>query len=257
MRLTKSLENEYRQLYTSCEARSNRFQIVDSIVDSVENNQARYESVAASVGVPWYVIAAIHNLESSQRFDRHLHNGDKLNKRTVHVPAGRPANGEPPFTWEESAIDALKLRKLDRVSQWTLARTLFELEGYNGWGYRKFHPEIKSPYLWGFSNHYSKGKYVADGTWSETAKSKQCGAVVLIRRLEQREIIIPLVADTTTDDVFLYYSTLKVDRSEDLQRFLNTFADVSLRIDGQPGEKTSNATKRVFGFRLVGDPREN
>ena len=85
-----------------------------------------------------------------------------------------------------SAADALKLRKIDRVADWSLARILYELEGYNGWGYRKFHQHVKSPYLWSFSNHYTQGKYIADGTWSDTAVSGQGGAAVLIKRLEQR-----------------------------------------------------------------------
>ncbi len=42
-----------------------------------------------------------------------------------------------------------------------------------------------SPYLWSFSTHYQCGKYVADGRWSETAVSKQCGAAVLLRRLAE------------------------------------------------------------------------
>ncbi len=48
-----------------------------------------------------------------------------------------------------------------------LPGTLYKIEGYNGWGYRMKHPQVYSPYLWGFSNHYQKGKYIADGTWSD------------------------------------------------------------------------------------------
>jgi peptidoglycan hydrolase-like protein with peptidoglycan-binding domain len=44
---------------------------------------------------------------------------------------------------------------------------------------------VKSPYLWSFSNHYTKGKYVGDGRWSETAVSQQCGAMVLLKRLQE------------------------------------------------------------------------
>ena len=46
-------------------------------------------------------------------------------------------------------------------------QTLYELERYNGFGYRDRRPQVLSPYLWSFSNHYSRGKYVADGRFSD------------------------------------------------------------------------------------------
>ena len=48
-------------------------------------------------------------------FNRHLHNGDPLSSRTTHIPQNRPVKGKPPFTWEESTIDVLKHKRLDRV----------------------------------------------------------------------------------------------------------------------------------------------
>ena len=86
-------------------------------------------------------------MESSLNFKRHLHNGDPLTARTVHVPSGRPRQGDPPFTWEQSAADALTLRNLGPRTDWSLSGTLYALEGYNGWGYRRYHPEVFSPYL--------------------------------------------------------------------------------------------------------------
>ena len=122
-------------------------------------------------------------MESSMNFKRHLHNGDPLSGRTIRVPAGRPLAGTPPFTWDESASDALILRKINQWKDWTIEGTLYQIEGYNGWGYRLHHPSVLSPYLWSFSNHYIKGKYIADGTWSDTAISNQCGAAVLLKYL--------------------------------------------------------------------------
>jgi lysozyme family protein len=52
-----------------------------------------------------------------------------------------------------------------------------------------WHPEVKSPYLWSFSNHYTKGKYVADGHFDSNAVSQQCGGMVLLKRMEQRGLI--------------------------------------------------------------------
>ncbi len=65
--------------------------------------RARYGSVAARTGVPWPVIAVIHERECSQDWAGSLAQGDPWDKISVHVPAGRG-----PFkSWEEAAVDAL------------------------------------------------------------------------------------------------------------------------------------------------------
>jgi lysozyme family protein len=129
-------------------------------------------------------IGPAHNRESSLRFNAHLHCGDPLNARTVHVPKGRPKTGNPPFTWEESAIDALTMppHSLDRVPAWTIERTLYELEKYNGWGYLG---KGNSPYLWAGTSEYHGGKYVADGVYSASAWDKQLGCVAVIKALAE------------------------------------------------------------------------
>jgi lysozyme family protein len=38
------------------------------------------------------------------------------------VPAGRPAAGSPPFTWEQSAADALELAGIASVKDWSVPR---------------------------------------------------------------------------------------------------------------------------------------
>ena len=48
-------------------------------------------------------------------------------------------------------------------------------------------------------------------------------------------------------------ATLK--RVEDLQRWLNTFPGVFVKVDGIPGNDTSLAYKRVTGAYLPGDSR--
>jgi lysozyme family protein len=39
--------------------------------------------------------------------------------------------------------------------------------------------------LWSFSNQYDRGKYVADGKFSSTARSQQCGAAVMLKMLAE------------------------------------------------------------------------
>jgi len=216
------------------------------------------------MGIPWYFIAVIHNMESGMNFTKHLHNGDPLTARTVQVPAGRPRQGNPPFTWEESAVDALTLRKIGASTDWSLSGMLYQMEGYNGWGYRLYHAHVLSPYLWGFSNHYTSGKYVKDGTWSDTAVSKQCGTAVVLRRLAEKGIIeftdqpAPKVNERP---LIVSYSATKptdatiIKQGEDLQRWLNTYPGIFVKIDGWAGEKTSDAFKKVTGIFLPGDPR--
>jgi len=147
VRFTKALTEEFIGLYKSCEIDIERFDAVDKAMTKILKNRVRYESVADVLGIPWYLVAAIHNMESGLKFTRHLHNGDSLKRRTVHVPANRPVKGMPPFTWEESATDALKSRGLHKVKVWSLARVLYEMEGYNGWGYRLYHSHVLTPYL--------------------------------------------------------------------------------------------------------------
>ena len=166
--------------------RAERVATIDAVADRAVANQGRYEAVASKLGTPWYVVAAIHSLEGSQSFNGHLHNGDPLTARTVQFPPGRPSQGQPPFTWEESAEDALRGHRFHEVGTWTVPVLLFKLEEYNGFGYRDFHPEVLSPYLWSFTNHYTRGKFVSDGNFSATAVSQQCGGVALIRRMLDR-----------------------------------------------------------------------
>jgi lysozyme family protein len=112
-----------------------------------------------------------------------LHNGDyPLTARTRQVPAGRPLKWLPPTDWESSALDAMRLLGFTGQSDWSLERTLYRLEVYNGLGYRGL--GVLTPYLWSFSNHYDRGKYVADGKFSATARSQQCGAAVMLKLLQ-------------------------------------------------------------------------
>jgi lysozyme family protein len=67
------------------------------------------------------VVAVIHQMECSGDFTKHLHNGDTLKARTVQVPTGRPLTGKPPFTWEQSATDALTMLGINKWQDWTIA----------------------------------------------------------------------------------------------------------------------------------------
>jgi lysozyme family protein len=187
--LTAALRGEYEQFFAGCTISAAHQAEVEGIVNRLLANKNRYQKVSGKIGVPWHFVAVVHYLEASLSFTKHLHNGDPLTARTVRVPAGRPATGSPPFSWEESAEDALILKNLHRWTDWTVAGTLYQLERYNGFGYRLHHPTVKSPYLWSYSNRYTRGKYVTDGRWDPNAVSRQCGAATLLRRLADRGAI--------------------------------------------------------------------
>ena len=186
MNLTTSLEREYADLWKSCAIRPADLAEVDALVDRIAAHKARYSAVGKPLGVPWHVVGIIHMLEASGNFATQLHNGDPLTARTTHVPKGRPVHGSPPFTWEESATDALTFDGVAEWKDWSVPGTLFVFERFNGFGYRPH--GIHSPYLWSFSNEYTKGKFTGDGVFSPTAVSAQCGAAVLLSRMVKRGI---------------------------------------------------------------------
>lgn len=176
------LEDEYNRFFVGARFRSQAAQDeVLRLCRSAAEDQHRYMTVSTALGVPWWFIAAIHLLESGRNFKRHMHNGDRLTGRTTHVPKGHPKTGSPPFTWEESTIDAMKLKKFHKRTDWSLGRALYRLEAYNGFGYRpRGNP---TPYLWSLTSLYKKGKYASDGVYDSNLVSKQCGAAAFLRGL--------------------------------------------------------------------------
>lgn len=178
------LAPEYERLWKSAIIRPEKEPRVKALCGLIAKGEERYKFVAEVVGCPWQLIACIHNMEAGLNFKAHLHNGDPLSARTVHVPRGRPKTHAPPFTWVESAIDAVGIISgWDQWDDWTISGSLYMLERYNGWGYRKYHPSVLSPYLWSWTNHYTKGKYAADGKWDGSLVSQQCGCVAILKTL--------------------------------------------------------------------------
>ena len=128
MNLTSALKAEYDRLWDTCEIRAEKRASAASIADSVVAHRDRYEAAGGPLGIPWYVVGIIHQLEASGDFTKHLHNGDPLTARTVQEPAGRPRTGHPPFTWEFSAKDALVGDGLASWHDWSISGTLFRFE---------------------------------------------------------------------------------------------------------------------------------
>lgn len=181
IQLTDSLRKEYVELFNNCQPDPTKLNTITNICNQILTNKEIYQKIGF---VPWYIVGVIHQMEASGNFKTHLHNGDPLYARTVHVPAGRPKLGSPPFLWDVSARDALCDHP--QPNSWDVADALYFLEGYNGFGYRQYHPQVKSPYLWSFSNIYTCGKYTYDGKFSSTAVSGQCGAAVMLKYMANK-----------------------------------------------------------------------
>lgn len=182
------LLEKYESLFSACVVNPSRSAEINGIITHALLNKNRYLVVTSTLNsqMPWWFVAVIHSMECSLRFDRHLHNGDPLTAKTVHVPADRPLIGQPPFTWEQSAIDALKMKQLHLVSDWSIPNILYLLEKYNGMGYQR--RNINSPYLWSATNQYTKGKFIVDGHFDPDTVSKQCGAAAIIKTMEGQNI---------------------------------------------------------------------
>jgi lysozyme family protein len=251
------MQAEYQQLFDTCNITPGKYPLIDSVVKKITSNKKQYEGVSKATGVPWYLIGIIHIMECGGKFTTHLHNGDPLTAKTKRVPKNRPLTGTPPFKWEDSAKDALLLRKLDKITNWSIPEMLFQLEGYNGFGYRR--RGIYSPYLWSYSNHYSKGKYTADGIYDPNAVSKQIGAAVLLRRMGELQHSLAGETDKITQIKRLGKEVLFNPRKYNAKavelQFLLSSVGHTLKADGLAGRLTSGALHRVTGHYLQGDSR--
>jgi len=191
MQLTKGMKKEYQKLFETMRIKPSTDDVVKSLVDYIFKHKVKYLSVQRLTGVPWMMIATIHCLEGGLSFKNNLHNGQRWNRVTTIKPIGKG----PFINWSESAIDAMTDLKVEMVKllssdfKWDVATIAYSFELHNGWGYRKYRG-IYSPYLWSFSNHYSKGKYAYDGKYDPNLVSKQVGAMVIYKSLFEHQIKI-------------------------------------------------------------------
>ncbi len=152
---------------------------LDAVAARLVAAKARYQAVEAQTGVSWFVIAVIHERESSQSWAASLAQGDPWNKVSIHVPRGRG-----PFrSWEAAAEDALENcgPYAARWTDWSIGGLLTLLEEYNGLGYAAH--GVPSPYIWASTDRYKSGKYVADGHFDPSAIDHQLGCAALLSRM--------------------------------------------------------------------------
>ena len=71
--------------------------------------KAMYVAISEATGVPWWVVAIIHEREAGQLWDRHLGQGDPLCRPTVNEPANRGPFFDPDAFYRKWLIDALMI----------------------------------------------------------------------------------------------------------------------------------------------------
>jgi len=176
------LRAEYLHLYDTCLLVPSKIPLISAAATRIIAGKQKYSALQISTSVPWYVIGCIHYRESGCNFRTHLYNGDPLSHRTVHEPIGKPADIDPPYTFNDAATCALRDEHFMSWKDWSVEGMLYRWEAYNGWGYRVH--EIHSPYLWGFSNQYSRGGFPKDHVWDDNYVSNQAGTAVIIKWME-------------------------------------------------------------------------
>lgn len=153
-------------------------------------NKSRYVAIEKRTGVPWWLIAVLHMRESDANFKTYLGNGEPLSRKTRLVPRGRG-----PFTsFEDGAVDALRIDGLSSVKDWRLEKALYYCEIFNGAGYHN--KGLPSPYVWGGSNQQRAGKYVADNRFSRSAWDSQPGCAPILATMAKLDPTIQFTRET-------------------------------------------------------------
>jgi len=137
----------------------------------------QYLALQGATGVPWFIVATIHEREGSQNFNTSLAQGDSWHRVSTHVPRGRG-----PFkSFFAAGVDSLVKCPpfAARWKDWSPAGALTLLGLYNGTGYEDYHHE-SSPYIWGATNHEEWGKYVSDGEYNAHVWDTQLGCAAMI-----------------------------------------------------------------------------
>ena len=161
-------------------AKLTRAPAFDAVARRLVAGKARYQAISATTGVPWFVIAVIHQREASQDWKANIAQGDPWNAPSRHVPIGRG-----PFqSFESAAVDALTKCPPFAGSNkdWSVGGTLALLEAYNGLGYAT--KGLPSPYIWSGTDQYSRGKYVADHVFDPNVVDVQLGCAGLILAMQ-------------------------------------------------------------------------
>lgn len=193
-------EQGYENNWANLQIRPGRLADIQKQAKLLLQGKDTYVDIQGKTGVPWWFIGLCHYRESNFNFNTYLGNGQSLSRVTTIVPKGRgPFTG--PTAFVDGAVDALRLEGFVGATDWSIARALYRLEGFNGYGYHLH--GVNSPYLYGGSTLYGPpeargGKYVSDGVFDPSVVDTQLGTVVILKVLMQLDtsiVIQPTQAD--------------------------------------------------------------
>lgn len=240
----QALKDGYERNWANLNIRPARAEEVSKEAKRVLKGRNTYQQIETKTAVPWWFVGLCHYRESHFNFNTYLGNGQALGKITTIVPKGRgPFIGANAFV--DGAVDALRLEGFAAATDWSIARTLFRLEGFNGFGYQS--RGVNSPYLYGGSNIYGPpeagaGKFVRDHDFDQDFVDTQLGAAVILKALLELDQSIkfdgasPMVSVSPEPDEVLAETVLLVQQS------LNKLgADPRLVEDGKNGPRTKEA----------------
>lgn len=173
-----------------CQITPSRLHEVNSVAARLVAPDAklRYQAIEKATGVPWFVVAVIHEREAGQSWSAQLGQGDPLNQVSRHVPRGRGPflfhQGDVPGNdaFHRGAVDALMNcpPQAGLWKDWTAGGSLTVLVLYNGVGYDAYHNE-PSPYDWGATNIEQRGKYTGDGKFDASVWDTQLGCAAMLK----------------------------------------------------------------------------
>ncbi|OPY93719.1 hypothetical protein A5906_18225 [Bradyrhizobium sacchari] len=187
----ENFKNEYERNWASLEVRPGRLADANGVARKAINGKATYQQIERLTGVPWYFTALCHYRESNFDFDTYLGNGESLHRTTTLVPKGRG----PFATFVDGAVDAFRIENFIGAQDWSIARMLFRLEAFNGFGYHA--KGVNSPYLYGGSNLYGPpearaGKFVRDHVFDPNHVDSQLGTAVILHAMMSLDSSITL-----------------------------------------------------------------
>jgi lysozyme family protein len=204
--MNPELKKEYDTLWKGCSVDERNLPYVTWATNQCISNKNRYEEIANKAMCPWYLVGALHCIESNFNFTTHLYNGDPLTDRTVSYPEGRPQEGFPPFTWEHSAFSALREFGSGNIIVWDIAHVLYFCEKFDRYDYRDGYgrettPPYRSPYLWAMTNNYHKGRFTESGDFDPNGVESTVGVAAILKMIESRGMI-PTEEEVSTSSFF-------------------------------------------------------
>jgi lysozyme family protein len=203
----EAMKSNYISLISQATVLPSREAEVAAVAEYLIRDKAIYLMVEQKTHVPAAVLMALAEREMDGNLHCYLGNGQNLKRRTTIVPIGRgPFMETFPNDFIAGCLDSLALDGLDKVWQdnpegWSLDRFAFEMESWNGWGYRA--RGIPSPYVFGATTVQRPGKFPRDHVFVATEMDPQIGTLAIVEEIVKQDPSlqfadsVPKVADAS------------------------------------------------------------